>query len=93
MTVLKGECLHLLSVARPTFEEGKLPIIPFKGGVNVSWQAPPEVTDRHGVSVQDVVVANSPEPFVLEIKKKKSFSASAAFQKRNSAWTSLATLP
>lgn len=92
MTVLKGECWHLLSVARPTFEESKLPIIPFKGRVNMSGQAPPEVTDRHGVSVQDVVVAHPPEPFFLEIETD-FFLASAAFQKRNSAWTSLATLP
>lgn len=90
MTVLKGECWHLLSVARPTFEESKLPIIPFKGRVNMSGQAPPEVTDRHGVSVQDVVVAHPPEPFFLE---QIFFLASAAFQKRNSAWSSLATLP
>lgn len=85
MSVFKGQCSHLLSVARLTFEKSKLPIIPFKGGVNMSRQAPPEVTNRHWVSVQDMIVANPPEPFFL--KTKAAFLTTAAFQKRNSAWT------
>lgn len=68
MSVFKGQCPHLLSVARLTFEKSKLPIIPFKGGVNMSRQAPPEVTNRHWVSIQDVIVANPPEPFFLKTK-------------------------
>lgn len=52
--------------ARLTFKESKLPILPFKSRVDMSGQSPPEVTDWHGVSIQDVVVTHSPEPLVLK---------------------------
>lgn len=91
MSVFKGQRSHLLCVVRPTFEKSKLPIIPFKGGVNMSGQAPPEVTNRHWVSVQDVIVAYPPEPLLLKIQRV-FFSNCSLSKKKNSAWI-LATLP
>ena len=56
--------------AKYTFEENKFPIFPFKSRIDVSGQSPPKVSNWHGISVQNMVVAYPPEPFVLKEKKR-----------------------
>lgn len=48
-----------------TFKESKFSIFPFKSSVNMGGQSPPEVANRHGVSIQHMVVTHSPEPLIL----------------------------
>lgn len=53
---------------RITFKEDKLPIVPFKSGIYMSRQTPPKVTNRHGISIQNMAVTYPPEPFLLKEK-------------------------
>ena len=48
-----------------TFKEDKFPIVSLIGSIYVPRQASPEVSDGHGVVVQDPVSPNSPEPSPL----------------------------
>lgn len=50
---LEGEWKKVMDKqkSRLTFKESEFPIIPFKSSVNMSGHSPPEVTNRHGVSI------------------------------------------
>lgn len=49
-----------------TFKEDEPPVMPLIGCINVPREAPPEVSDGHGVVVQHPVVPDPPEPPALE---------------------------
>lgn len=53
------ECLLL------TFKEDEPAVVSLIGSIYVSRQTPPEVTDGHGVVIQDPVLAHPPEPAAL----------------------------
>lgn len=70
--IVQTFCQH--TKFRHTFKECKLPIFPFKSGSDVTGQSPPKVTNRHGISIHNMVVTYPPEPFIL--KEKKIFTNS-----------------
>lgn len=65
-----------------TFKEDKIPITVFINRIDTRRQAPPEVSDLHGVSIHHPVVSHSPKPLVLQTKQKHlstNMQASMAF--------------
>lgn len=48
-----------------TFKEDEPAVVPLVGSVYVSRQTSPEVTDGHGVVIQNPVLTNPPEPTTL----------------------------
>lgn len=54
-----------------TFKEDKIPITVFINCINARRQAPPEVSNLHGVSIHHPVVSDSPKPLVLQSKQKQ----------------------
>ncbi len=72
MTAFKREIFSVFcqyTKVRLTFKESKFPVFPFKSGIDMSGQSPPKVTDRHGISIQNMVVTYPPEPFILKEKR------------------------
>lgn len=49
-----------------TFKEDEPPVMPLIGSIDVPREAPPEVSNGHGVVVQHPVVPDPPEPPALE---------------------------
>lgn len=62
----------------PTFEEHKLPLAVLVHGVDLGWQAFPEVIDLHGVTRHHWVVPHPPEPLILEDNMRCSSSYSSS---------------
>lgn len=65
-----------------TFKEDKIPITVFINCIDTRRQAPPEVSNLHGVSIHHPVVSHSPKPLVLQTKQKHlstNMQASMAF--------------
>lgn len=60
------ECFVSVPKTRLTFKESKFPIFPFKSSIDMSGQSSPKVTNRHGISIQNMVVTYPPEPFILK---------------------------
>lgn len=54
-----------MSVSVGTFKEDEPAVVPLVGGVDVTRQTSPEVTDGHGVVIQNPVPADPPEPAAL----------------------------
>lgn len=52
-----------------TFKEDKIPITVFVNRVDTRWQAPPEVSNLHGVAVHHSVVSHAPKPLVLQTRE------------------------
>lgn len=52
-----------------TFEEYKFAILSLIGSIDGCWQAPPELANRHRVSIHHLVISHPPEPSLLETSK------------------------
>lgn len=55
-----------------TFKKDKISITVFINCINTGRQAPPEVSNLHGVSIHHPIVSHSPKPLVLQIKKSNA---------------------
>lgn len=62
--------MMIYTEARLTFKENKFSTFTLKSGGDMSGQSPPKVTNGHGISIQNMVVAYPPEPFVLKERKE-----------------------
>lgn len=66
MYVCMYVCMYTyVSVCCRTFKEDKLAVVSLVGSVDVSRQTPPEVTNGHGVIIQNPVPTDPPEPTTL----------------------------
>lgn len=50
-----------------TFKKHEPAVLPLVGSINISRQTPPEVTDGHGVVIQNPVPTYPPEPTALKM--------------------------
>lgn len=62
-----------------TFKEDKIPITVFINCIDTRRQAPPEVSNLHGVPIHHSVVSHSPKPLVLQSKQKHLSTNMQAF--------------
>lgn len=56
-----------------TFKEDEPAVMPLVSSINVSGQAPPEVTDGHGIVIQNPVPTHPPEPTALRKQNNNVF--------------------
>lgn len=56
-----------------TFKEDEPAVVPLIGSIDVSRQTPPEVTDGHGVVIQNPVLTYPPEPTALRGQNEDVF--------------------
>lgn len=68
-----------------TFKEDEISVTVFINCVNTRRQAPPEVSDLHGVSVHHPVVSHGPKPLVLQ-SEQKQLSTKASLQELPVQW-------
>lgn len=62
-----------LCVLLLTFKEDEPAVVPLISSIDISGQAPPEVTDGHGIVIQNPVPTHPPEPTALRKQNKDVF--------------------
>lgn len=70
-----------------TFKEDKIPITVFVNRVDTRWQAPPEVSNLHGVAVHHSVVSYTPKPLVLQTRESVTQQTRRLPPQRPAPWS------